>query len=456
VPDASPNHADLNRPARPDDRPTTRLPISRRQVLAGIGAVSGLAAAGAIAPRSALASALAGSARPASRTPQTPWITGAAGTAPRHLAWVWQFRHDGDPEILRATLAAHGLGIILKTHDGTSWMSRYDPTPNTVDGPAAVEGWARFFEDGGVPFHAWALVKGRNPQREAEMAAEVLAAGARSLFVDLEAHAGFWEGTTEDAELYGQVLRQRQPNGRVSTSIDARPWEIDRIPLREFAAFTDEISPQLYWGAFADSANARRYAELSGGPVTPEQITPSFVVETSMARLTDFGLPIHPIGDGTVPDTDNWSEFIDRSYTTVNSDVVSVWRYGVTSSDVLALLRDTPPRVTAYVVEPGDTLSAIAARFRTTVPALVRTNGITNANMIGVGTRLVLPNGSQVSASSGAVSAPAARGAVHVVQPGDSLLGIAYRYDRSADAIARANGITNHHLIRIGQQLVIP
>ena len=68
----------------------------------------------------------------------------------------------------------------------------------------------------------------------------------------------------------------------------------------------------------------------------------------------------------------------------------------------------------------------------------------------------MLPNGSQVSAGSGAVSAPAARGAVHVVQPGDSLLGIAYRYDRSADAIARANGITDQHLIRIGQQLIIP
>ena len=30
-------------------------------------------------------------------------------TDPRHLAWVWQFRHDGDPAFIRDTLAAHGL-----------------------------------------------------------------------------------------------------------------------------------------------------------------------------------------------------------------------------------------------------------------------------------------------------------------------------------------------------------
>ncbi|MDA1010667.1 MAG: LysM peptidoglycan-binding domain-containing protein [Chloroflexi bacterium] len=169
-----------------------------------------------------------------------------------------------------------------------------------------------------------------------------------------------------------------------------------------------------------------------------------------------FGLPIHPIGDGTVPDVANWSEFIDHSYTTAEAETVSVWRYGVTSGDVLALLRDTPPRVAAYVVEPGDTLGGIAGRFGTTVDALASTNGIRNPNLISVGMRLVLPSGSSIPAGSGAVAVPAARGAVHIVQPGDSLLAIAYRYNRDVDAIARANGITDRHLIRIGQELVIP
>lgn len=426
--------------------------MSRRQLLGGIGLAGGLLAAGATNPRDLLAAALTGTTDAVRTRPQ---VTGPASGAPRHLVWVWQFRHDGDPEAMRDTLASHGLGIILKTHDGTSWMSRYDPTPYAIEGPTSVAHWARFFEDGGVPFHAWGLVKGRDPEREAEMASEVLSAGARSFFVDLEAHSGFWSGTNRDAEIYGQALRQRQPGARISTSIDPRPWEIDRIPLREFASFSDEIAPQFYWGNFANTANARRYAELSG-PVTREDITPSFVINASMARLRKFGLPIHTIGDGTVPDVGHWGEFIEQSYANAEAETVSIWRYGVASGDVLALLRDTPPRVAAYVVEPGDTLGAIAARFDTTVDALVATNGIANPNMIGVGTRLVLPTGARAPAEAANASARSGSGTVHIVRSGETLLGIAIRYGRTQAELERANGISDPHLIGIGQKIRIP
>jgi LysM repeat protein len=440
----------------PPDSPAPRSAFSgrltRRRVVGGLAALGALATTGALAPR-ALAASIAGG--PAADEPMRPRPLAAPAGGPRHLVWAWQFRHDGAPEAIRDALAEHGLGIVMKTHDATSWMSRFDPHRRAVSGPEAVERLARFFEDAGVPFHAWALVKGRNPKREAEMAAEVLDAGARSFFVDLEAHPGFWEGTRSDAETYGEELRRRQPDARVSTSIDARPWEIDRIPLAEFAAFTDEISPQWYWGAFANTANARRYA-AGGDTVTASGITPGFVVATSMARLRTFGLPIHPIGDGTVADVKRWSEFIDESYSNAEAETLSVWRFGVTSPDVLALLRDTPPRVAAYVVASGDTLSGIAARFGTSVDALVQTNGIANPNMIGIGTRLILPHGATVPAGAAVTGAPAGSGTVHVVQAGETLLGIAIRYGRTQAALERANGITNPHLIRIGQEIRIP
>lgn len=44
-----------------------------------------------------------------------------------------------------------------------------------------------------------------------------------------------------------------------------------------------------------------------------------------------------------------------------------------------------------YAVQPGDTLSAIAARFGTTVGAISRANGITNPNEIAVGQSLTIP-----------------------------------------------------------------
>ena len=412
-------------------------------------ALGALAGAAVVAPRSLLHAASEGSGAPA-------WTKGAPrallGTAPRHLVWVWQFRHDGDPIEVRDRLAAHGLGVVLKTHDGADWMAKYDDSEFGIYGPQAVADFARFFEDGGVPFHAWALVKGRRPEVEAQMAADVLSSGARSLFLDLEAHAGFWEGTPEAAARFGEVLRAKQPNARVSTSIDPRPWEIDRIPLTEFAAFSDEIAPQAYWGFFNNNANAVKY-RAAGSTIPTTGISPSFVVGTMMERLTEFGRPVHPIGDGTVTELEGWREFIEHSYDTAGAETVSLWRYGVATDEMLALLRDTPPRVTTYVVQPGDTLGAIASRLGTSVSALATTNGITNPNLITVGQRLVLPSGATVPANA---VTPPTTGGTYTVQPGDSLLGIALRHDTTLDRLMSANGITNPNFIRIGQQLTLP
>ncbi len=432
----------------PDDALSSRS-LSRRRLLAGLGAAGAGAAVGLIAPRSLFAAGVP-DARPAGTEPALP---ARASNEPRHLAWVWQFNHDGDPAEIRDTLAAHGLGIVLKTHDGVRWMSHYDKTPTAVSGPRRIEEYAAYFEQGGVPFHAWAVVKGQDPDREARMASDVLNSGARSLFLDLEAHRGFWVGTDDDADRYGEALRRAQPSARLSTSIDPRPWEIERIPLGQFAAFTDEISPQVYWTMFANEANAKKY--IDGGIDTrPDLIGPGFILGSAMARLREFGRPIHPIGDGTVRSLHGWQEFIDQSYAN-EADTLSVWRYGVAERDLWSLLRDTPPRVTRHVVQPGESLGAIAARYRTTVPALAELNGIANPNLIGVGQVLRLPGGALTGGTTPIAStAPASRH--HTVRSGDTLLGIALRHGRTLSQVANANGLRSPYLIRIGQVLVIP
>jgi LysM repeat protein len=50
-----------------------------------------------------------------------------------------------------------------------------------------------------------------------------------------------------------------------------------------------------------------------------------------------------------------------------------------------------------YIVQPGDTLAKIAARYRTTVSALVALNGLKNPNVIWVGQRLRVGKGGAVS-----------------------------------------------------------
>ncbi len=99
-----------------------------------------------------------------------------------------------------------------------------------------------------------------------------------------------------------------------------------------------------------------------------------------------------------------------------------------------------------HVVQAGETLSDIAVRYGVNMWTIANLNGIANANRIYVGQRLVIPTG------------PAAptTGTVHIVQPGNTLIGIGLRYGLDAWTIARANGISNLNHIYVGQRLVIP
>lgn len=108
--------------------------------------------------------------------------------------------------------------------------------------------------------------------------------------------------------------------------------------------------------------------------------------------------------------------------------------------------------MTTYSVKRGDTLSAIASRYHTSVSALVSANHIKNANLIYVGEKLSIP---RAAAPKSTPKAPA-KSATYTVQRGDTLSAIAARYHSSVSAIARANGIANPNLIHVGQKLTIP
>ncbi len=424
---------------------------TRRQFL---GAALGAGLALAAAPRSTLAAVTGG---PRVVTPPRPTGYAGAGLA-THLAWVWQFPQDGQRSVIRDVLAAHGLGVILKTHDGTDWMSRWDKNPDAVTGPRKVEQLANFFENGGVPFHAWSVVHGVDPAKEAEMSADVLNAGARSLSLDLEPHAGFWEGTPAAAIAFGAALRWRAPAASLITSVDPRPWALDATPLAEFAAFSDGLAPQVYWKAFSTASNVEKYRR-SGEDPGAEGITPAFALDVTMRRLSKFNLPISPVGDGTSSSLDAWRSFIDRSYEH-DVDAVGVWRYGVAMPELWEFLRDTPPRVSTYTVESGDTLSGIARRLGTDVESLSAVNGITNPNMLSIGQQLKLPRGARAGgAASVAAIAPVSAPSgprTYLIEDGDSLWSLARKANTTTDALASLNGIADPAMLRVGQQIVLP
>lgn len=105
---------------------------------------------------------------------------------------------------------------------------------------------------------------------------------------------------------------------------------------------------------------------------------------------------------------------------------------------------------TVYVVQPGDTLSSVAARFGTSVSQLASVNAIADINLLRDGSSITIPGGG----ADTAVSSPNAT-VSHTVRPGETLTTIAQRYGTTAAAVASSNGITNLDLVPVGAVLSV-
>lgn len=112
-----------------------------------------------------------------------------------------------------------------------------------------------------------------------------------------------------------------------------------------------------------------------------------------------------------------------------------------------------------YVVVAGDSLSAIAEEFGTTVEDLMAANDLADANIF-VGQELTIPGASGSTGGTPATPTPRpTTGAqVYVVQPGDTAFGIALEFNTTLEALAAANGISVDELtnLQLGQELQIP
>ncbi len=116
------------------------------------------------------------------------------------------------------------------------------------------------------------------------------------------------------------------------------------------------------------------------------------------------------------------------------------------------------PQYRQHRVRPGESLSAIASKYRVSMHDIASVNKIRNYNRIREGMKLTIPVPS--TAASGPVASASAQKpqetVKYKVRKGDTLGHIAERYGTSARTIRRWNGLSYGAYIYPGQKLTIP
>lgn len=167
-------------------------------------------------------------------------------------AVVWQFGKDypgADGDDTKLPVRA----VYIKTHDGTDWMSAYDANPKAVSGPRSVRRLIDDYNAQGIEVVAWFVPKGGDIDTQVRMAHQVLDAGVRALYADIEPFDGFcYTDCGFLAEQFWQRLRQERPEANLGVIYDPRPWTWWDSATASWLAEANTALPMCYWEDFVD------------------------------------------------------------------------------------------------------------------------------------------------------------------------------------------------------------
>ena len=148
---------------------------------------------------------------------------------------------------------------------------------------------------------------------------------------------------------------------------------------------------------------------------------------------------------------------LDPDLIAIGAQIVVLSEGGVpvVSGPAPPLAVDSDPAVVSYRVQPGDTYSAIAARFGLSQAELFALNPtMPPTDVLFVGDSLLVPAAAAPEPPAGdPLQAPRT---VHVVQPGDTALALAELYGMTLAELLVLNPGLNPDLLGIGQTLVVP
>jgi LysM repeat protein len=119
-----------------------------------------------------------------------------------------------------------------------------------------------------------------------------------------------------------------------------------------------------------------------------------------------------------------------------------------------------PAQASAHTVTSGESLSSVAAANGLTTGELAAANGLSPDALLIAGESIYVPDSSGSGGGSSGGGGPASGGGGggggYVVQPGDTLSGIARAQGLSTDGLAAANGVSPDAVLVSGTTLTIP
>ena len=186
--------------------------------------------------------------------------------------------------------------------------------------------------------------------------------------------------------------------------------------------------------------------------------------DTNLANDYELWIAYYEDRNNLINIETSWNTYIGIQYTdrgivngingNVDRDLYTEEIFLDETSEIINNTENTIPANTEsieYTIQSGDTLSAIARRYGTTVQELVNINNIQNPDLIYPGEKLRILTNSTTPGNE-------ERGTgdiIYTVQRGNTLSQIARAYNVSIEHIVELNNIENPNLIYPGQKLRI-
>ena len=183
---------------------------------------------------------------------------------------------------------------------------------------------------------------------------------------------------------------------------------------------------------------------------------------TATAALALVALPAHASDDHLVQPGDTVSDLAAK-YGVSTASIVEANHLGplatIYAGTHLIIPTSTAspqPSTTSHVVVAGDTAWDLAARYGVTVGQLRQANALNAAATIRIGQTLTIPGATSAAAAAETTATTATTATTYTVSSGDTLWSIARAHNTTVTALALANSLTNPSVIRAGQEITMP